>query len=224
MREIVLDTETTGLDVLRDAIVEIGCVELWDKTPTGRAFHAYVNPHRTIALAAVRVHGITLDFLYGKPPFKRVARPLLRFIGDSAIVAHNANFDIGFINNAIRELGLPQIPPERVVDTLQLARKRFPNRANDLDALSRRLRINTSYRVSHGALLDAEILAEVYGELVGERQGSFDLVAYAPESISDYYAAQRIIPLPPRLDEWDIRAHDDFVRSLAQPALWNDYS
>jgi len=173
LREIVLDTETTGLDPASGhKIVEIGCIELLNAIPTGEYFHVYVDPKRDIPDAAFRVHGLSAEFLAGKPVFAEIAADLLRFADSAKIVAHNAEFDLRFLNAELALLGMEAISPDRVVDTLALARRKYPGGANSLDALCARYGIDSSRRIKHGALLDAEILAEVYAELIGGRQAA----------------------------------------------------
>ncbi len=176
MREIVLDTETTGLDP--DAghrIVEIACVELLHRLPTGREFRKYVNPERDMPEAAQAIHGLSTEFLAEQPPFAAVAEEFLEFIGEAPLVIHNAEFDLKFLNDELARLGRPAIDAARAVDTVALARRRFPGAQASLDALCRRFEIDNSARELHGALLDCQLLAEVYLELSGGRQPGFDL-------------------------------------------------
>jgi len=176
MREIVFDTETTGLNPLGgDRIVEIGCVELFNRLPTGETFHVYLNPERDMPEAAFRVHGLSVEFLSDKPLFTDIAQDFIDFIGDAALVAHNASFDMGFINAELVRVNRPIIDSERVIDTLQIARRKHPFGPNSLDALCQRYNIDNSKRTKHGALLDSEILAEVYIELTGGRQADLGL-------------------------------------------------
>ncbi len=171
MREIVFDTETTGLDPRTgDRMVEIGCVEMVGRVETGRTFHAYFNPERDMPIEAERVHGLSSDFLATKPRFAELADDLLEFLGDAPLVAHNAGFDFGFLNNELERIGRAPIDMARMVDTVALARKKHPGAKNSLDALCTRYGIDRSHRVKHGALLDAELLAQVYVELTGGRQ------------------------------------------------------
>ncbi len=171
MREIVFDTETTGLDPRTgDRMVEIGCVEMIGRVETGRTFHAYFNPERDMPIEAERVHGLSSDFLATKPRFAELADDLLEFLGDAPLVAHNAGFDFGFLNNELERIGRAPIDMARMVDTVALARKKHPGAKNSLDALCTRYGIDRSHRVKHGALLDAELLAQVYVELTGGRQ------------------------------------------------------
>ncbi|MGL4810463.1 MAG: DNA polymerase III subunit epsilon [Beijerinckiaceae bacterium] len=229
-REIVLDTETTGLDWAKgDRIIEIGCVELVNHIPSGQTFHVYINPQCPVHPDAMRVHGITDEFLKDKPVFAAIADDFLGFIGDATLVIHNASFDIGFINAEIGRLGHAAIAMTRVVDTLALARRKHPGAANSLDALCARYGIDNSRRTHHGALLDSEILAEVYGELIGGRQAAFGLAPVMNgETVSNNGTVtsllrQRPEPLPPRLTEQEQQAHAAFVAGLGSDALWKQF-
>jgi len=176
MREIVLDTETTGLDPEEGhRIVEIGAVELLNHVPTGRSFHEYLNPRRDMPAEAFALHGLSAEFLADKPPFEAVADALLDFLGTARLVIHNAAFDMGFLNAELRRAARPGLPDSQALDTLAMARRRFPGAPGGLDALCRRFGIDNSRRTKHGALLDAEILAEVYLELIGGRQPGLGL-------------------------------------------------
>src|SRR5690242_9420421 len=176
MREIVLDTETTGLDPLRgDRLVEVGCVEIFNRMPTGQSFHRYFNPERSMPAEAFAVHGLSDAFLADKPFFHELVDEFLAFIGDSPLVIHNASFDIGFINAELDRIKRAPIPRERLVDTLLLARRKHPGVSNRLDDLCSRYAIDNSHRTKHGALLDAELLAEVYVDLIGARQSQLIL-------------------------------------------------
>ena len=176
MREIVWDTETTGFDPFAgDRIVEIGAVELNQHLPTGRVYHQYINPERDMPPGAFEVHGLSIDFLKDFPVFSNIARDFIDFVGDATLIAHNAKFDMKFINAELKNANLPQVPLNQSLDTLEIARKKFPGAQNSLDALCRRFNIDNSSRQKHGALLDSEILAEVYLELVGGRQPDFSL-------------------------------------------------
>jgi DNA polymerase-3 subunit epsilon len=242
MREIVLDTETTGFDPLTgDRLVEIGAIELDNHLATGRTYHQYINPKRTMPAGAFGVHGIGPDILEpprparadevtlrDKPVFKEIAQDFLDFIGDSTLVIHNAAFDIKFLNAELKAAGLRQIPWEQALDTLAIARKKFPGSPATLDALCRRFHIDSSSRTLHGALLDSEILAEVYLELIGGRQP--DLVL-APEpkgdkASQDLQASQqwrpkrREVALPSRLTDEEAAAHATFVEAMGDGALW----
>lgn len=231
MREIVFDTETTGLRPEDgDRVIEIGAVELENMFPTGRNFHVYINPDgRVVHPDALRVHGITDAFLSDKPVFAAILQEFLAFVTDANLVAHNASFDMGFINSELARLGVPAIGPERVVDTLQLARKRHPMGPNSLDALCSRYGIDNSHRTKHGALLDAELLAEVYIEMNGGRQAALVLDTRQADSRAQASGPiarqrrQRPEPLPERLDEETLRRHEAFVATLGEGAIWNRY-
>lgn len=227
-REIVLDTETTGLDFRTGhRLIEIGCVELENFLPTGRTFHRFVDPCRDIEEGAVRVHGITAEFLRGKPKFadREICEELLDFIGDAPIVAHNAGFDRGFVNYELELCGKGALPDERWVCTLVLAQKRFPGMHNSLDALCKRFRVSLAEREKHGALIDARLLADVYLELMGGRERGLDLTpavlktAVSLAKQSAYGARPR--PLAPRCTEAERAAHEAFVRgTLKDKAVW----
>lgn len=228
MREIVLDTETTGFEPSEgDRIVEIGAVELFNHLPTGRTYHQYINPQRAMPTAAFEVHGLGDDFLRDKPVFKAIAADFLAFIGDAQLVIHNAAFDMKFLNAELEWAGLPKLPNSRATDTLMIARQRFPGAPASLDALCRRFGVDNSAREKHGALLDSEILAEVYLELVGGRQPDFALGADpAPAAGStaqihaDWRPRPRPEPLPSRLTEAEAAAHAAFVGKLGENAIW----
>jgi DNA polymerase-3 subunit epsilon len=225
VREIILDTETTGLDpATGDRIVEIGAVELLNHLPTGRTFHVYINPERDMPKEAEAVHGLSSAFLKDKPVFAAIAQDFIDFIADSVLIIHNASFDMAFINAELGFLRRPSIPPERVVDTLHIARQKHPGAANSLDALCRRYGIDNSKRTKHGALLDSELLAEVYLELIGGRQTALILEATVTKKTATVVAAQlaqqRPVPLPPRLTEEERAAHAAFVAGLGDNALW----
>lgn len=226
MREIVLDTETTGFDpATGDRVVEIGAVELRGHVPTGETFHAYINPERPMPQGAFEVHGLGDDFLRDKPVFAEVAEAFLAFVGEATLVIHNAAFDMAFLNHELGRLGRPPIPPERAVDTLEIARRRFPGAGNSLDALCRRFGVDNAGRVKHGALLDSEILAEVYLELIGGRQPGLGLgPARGPRGGAGagggWRPTPRPVPLPPRLTEREAEAHAAFVATLGSDALW----
>ncbi|MFA5593010.1 MAG: DNA polymerase III subunit epsilon [Micavibrio sp.] len=176
MREIVLDTETTGMDPAKgDKLVEIGCVELENHLPTGKHYHIYINPERDIPAEATAVHGITNDFVKDKPTFGEIVGGFMDFIGDAKLVIHNAEFDVKFLNAELKTFGFPSLDPRRVFDTLRLAREKFPGSPANLDALCRRFGIDNSSRTFHGALLDSQLLAEVYLELLGGRQRGLDI-------------------------------------------------
>lgn len=228
-REIVLDTETTGLDHRTgDRLIEIGCVEIVNRVPTGNELHLFVNPERDVPAEAQAVHGISTEFLQDKPLFHEVADEFIAFIADDPLVIHNASFDIGFLNAELGYVGKPPLNMNRVVDTLQLARRKHPAGPNNLDALCRRYNIDNSARTKHGALLDSLLLAEVYIELLGERQAMLGLgVEGRGESRQAARAAtakQRPKALPSRLSETDIKAHDEFVATLGDDPLWNSFT
>jgi DNA polymerase-3 subunit epsilon len=224
MREIVLDTETTGLDPAEGhRIVEIGALELLNHVPTGKTFHRYINPERAMPPEAFAVHGLGDDFLRDKPPFRAVAAEFLAFLGDARLVIHNAAFDVRFINAELALVGLPALPMARVVDTVAMARQRFPGAPASLDALCRRFGVDNSGREKHGALLDSELLAEVYLELVGGRQPDLALAATAAgTSTGDERQRARVRPrpLPPRLTAQEAEAHARLVATLGPSALW----
>lgn len=223
MREVVLDTETTGLVPSEGhRIVEIGCVELFNHVPTGNVWHSYVNPDRDMPLQAFQVHGLSEEFLAEHPLFTEVVGEFLEFIGDDPLVIHNAEFDIGFINSELARLGFPRLPIDRAVDTVRLARQRYPGAQASLDALCRRFGIDLSARGKHGALLDAELLAEVYLELVGGRQPGFGLVD-ADVDAGTAAAARRRPARPPRAhrpNEAEIAAHRALLAKLRDP-IWD---
>jgi DNA polymerase-3 subunit epsilon len=227
MREIVFDTETTGLDPLTgDRLVEIGCVELENRWPTGRTFHSYINPERDVPQGAVAVHGLTAEFLKDKPRFVEIADAFLEFVGESHLVAHNASFDMGFLDAELKRLGRPLLGRERVIDTVMLARRKFPGASNTLDALCARFGIDNSNRVKHGALLDAELLAEVYVELVEARQAHLGLEvrgAARTQSGAVRTVRTRPEPLPPRLTAAEVEAHQAFIATLGEAAIWKQY-
>jgi DNA polymerase-3 subunit epsilon len=227
MREIIFDTETTGLDAAGgDRLVEIGCVELFNHIPTGETFHIYLNPQRPVHPEALAVHGLDDQFLADKPLFEEVADDFVAFLRDSPLIAHNATFDKGFINMELARSGRAEYPDGRFVDTLLLARRRHPGSPASLDALCARYNIDNSARTRHGALLDAEILAEVYIELIGGRQTAFALStaqAIEQERTIGAPAGRRPEPLPPRISEAEIRQHREFVESLGEVALWKRF-
>ncbi|WP_300056767.1 DNA polymerase III subunit epsilon [uncultured Roseobacter sp.] len=225
MREVVLDTETTGFDPeTGDRIVEIGAVELQGHIATGKTYHQYINPERSMPDEAFQVHGLGDDFLRDKPKFAEVGKSFLEFIGDAKLVIHNAAFDIKFLNAELKWMGLPQIPWDQAIDTLEIARKRFPGSPASLDALCRRFNIDNSERTLHGALLDSEILAEVYLELIGGRQPDFGLSTAGADASgpggTEWTPRPRPKPLKPRLSEQEAAAHTDFVAKLGDDALW----
>ena len=228
MREIVLDTETTGLDPLRgDRLVEIGCIEIFNRMPTGQTFHRYINPERDMPAEAFNVHGLSTEFLASKPLFTEVVAEFLEFIADAPLVIHNASFDISFINAELDRIKRQPILRERLVDTLLLARRKHPGVSNRLDDLCSRYAIDNSRRTKHGALLDAELLAEVYIDLIGARQSQLILASETSVTISNGFGdtprRQRPIPLTPRVTEADRAAHWDFVATLGEKPVWHDF-
>jgi DNA polymerase-3 subunit epsilon len=228
MREIVLDTETTGLDPLRgDRLVEIGCVEIFNRMPTGQTFHRYINPEREMSREAYEVHGLSSEFLADKPVFSAIADEFLSFVGDAPLVIHNASFDIGFINAELEKVARAPIPRERLVDTLLLARRKHPGVSNRLDDLCSRYAIDNSHRTKHGALLDAELLAEVYIDLIGARQSQLILaerVHVGMGTQADAPRRQRVEPLLPRVTEAELAAHAAFIATLGDKAIWDEYA
>jgi DNA polymerase-3 subunit epsilon len=229
MREIVLDTETTGLDPYQGhRLIEIGCIELLNRIPSGQTFHRYVNPGRDVPAEAFAIHGLSTDFLRDKPAFEEIADELMGFIGEAPLIAHNAAFDLGFINTELERVGLPPITRDRLVDTLLLARRKHPAGPNRLDDLCARYGIDNSHRVKHGALLDAEILAEVYLELVGGRQAQLILVEATSAGgimMAGRFGAirPRPIALPSHLTLAELTAHASFCAGLGDKAIWRDY-
>ncbi|SFJ92865.1 DNA polymerase-3 subunit epsilon [Pseudovibrio ascidiaceicola] len=233
MREISFDTETTGLNPLDgDRLVEIGGVELINFIPTGRTCHLYVNPQRDMPEEAFRIHGLSAEFLSDKPLFVDVADEFLDFVGDSRLVIHNAPFDMGFINMELGRCNKPKIPNTQVLDTLKLARRKFPTGSVSLDALCSRYSVDNTKRVYHGALLDAELLAEVYLEMNGGKQKNLGLVpddeAIDLDKLSDepkkrVAAMQRPTPLSPSLSEEEIEAHAKFLAGMKSDPAWNKY-
>lgn len=228
MREVVLDTETTGLDPAGgDRIVEIGCIELLNGIPTGRDWHGYFNPERDVPRAAFEVHGLSSEFLRDKPLFAERADEFLAFIDGAAIVIHNAEFDIAFLNAELARAGRPRLNPERVVDTLALARRKHPGAPNNLDALCRRYQIDLAERSKHGALIDCRLLASVYVELTGRRQARLELALGSASAPGEQFAAVRVserpAPLGVRLSAEEAAAHLAFVGELGPDALWRAY-
>ena len=227
MREIVLDTETTGLDPYQGhRLVEIGCIELINGIPSGQTFHRYFNPERSMPAEAFAVHGLSDDFLKDKMFFAEVADELIAFLGDAPLVIHNAGFDLGFLNAEVERAGRPLLARERLVDTLMLARRKHPGGSNRLDDLCARYGIDNSRRTKHGALLDAELLAEVYVELIGARQAQL-VLSQTPmpgrvpgEAI---IVRERIVPLVPAITADERAAHRAFIASLGENAIWRDY-
>ena len=230
MREIVFDTETTGLqpgDGHR--IVEIGCVELIDHFPTGKNFQAYLNPERDVPIESQRVHGLSDEFLRDKPLFAHVVEDFLAFIGDAPLVIHNAGFDIKFINAELARTGHAAIPLARAIDTIEIAKRKIPGARYSLDELCKRFGVDLSGRAKHGALLDADLTAQIYLELIGGRQRGLALapveIAVAEVEPDSGRARVRPRPLPPRLSEDEIAQHTVFVaKELGDKAIWNELS
>lgn len=228
LREIVLDTETTGTDPASDRIIEIGCVELLNHIPTGRTYHVYVNPQRAVSQGALAVHGLSDAFLADKPAFPAVAPDFMDFVRDARLVIHNAAFDVGFLNAELGRCGHPVLDPARAHCTLLLARRKHPSAPNNLDALCARYGIDNSRRSKHGALLDAEILAEVYIELIGGKQPDLGLaIARQPargasDGIIVPAAARARTPVS-RLTDAEREAHLAFVSTLGANAIWREY-
>lgn len=229
MREIVFDTETTGLDPASgDRMVEIGCVEMINRVPSGATFHAYFNPERDMPAAAEAVHGLSISFLETKPLFAEQVEDILDFLGDAPLVAHNAGFDFGFLNNELKLIGRDPVDMDRMVDTVAIARKRHPGAKVSLDALCTRYGVDRSHRVKHGALLDAELLAQVYVELLGGRQIGLELAADA--SASDTITAQSMVqvsqrtrraPRPHAASSDELARHRAFLEQIEKP-LWSN--
>ncbi|HEX2582097.1 MAG TPA: DNA polymerase III subunit epsilon [Dongiaceae bacterium] len=224
MREIVLDTETTGLDPRSGhRLVEIGCIELFNRIPTGKQWHTYLNPGRDVPEEALRVHGLSATFLRSYPAFEKKAEELLLFLGDAPLVAHNADFDVAFLNWELGLCGHPLLEQGRVIDSLKLARERFPGALVGLDALCRRFNIDNTRRTLHGALLDAQLLAEVYLELTGGRQTS--LVLATENTATSDLASPPIIPSeirvkrPHTASPEELIAHRAFLAKLVNP-IW----
>lgn len=221
-REIVLDTETTGLDPLAGhRIIEIGALELVNHVATGKSFHVYINPEREIEAGAFAVHGLSTEFLSNHPPFEAIADDFLTFIGDDALVIHNARFDMGFINAELARLQRPPLPMAQAIDTVQMARRKFPGAQASLDALCRRFEIDNSHRDLHGALVDADLLASVYLELIGGRQPDLNLAANRAQAANPGFEIRRKQRRPRvHAASADERAaHEAFVASLAKP-IW----
>lgn len=232
LREIVFDTETTGVRANDgDRLVEIGCVELINHIPSGNSYHVYINPERDMPPDAFAIHGLSGEFLADKPLFAAIADGFWEFIGDSKLIAHNASFDVGFLNAEFGRLGSKrQIFMDRVIDTLMLARRKFPGAGNSLDALCSRFGIDNSRRTKHGALLDSEILAEVYLELIGGRQAGFNLSTETVQR-EETRALHSDAPAPvaekrvfvPRLTDHELMQHRAFIAKMGDKAIWQDY-
>ncbi|MCU4652289.1 DNA polymerase III subunit epsilon [Roseibacterium sp. SDUM158016] len=229
MREIVLDTETTGLDPFDGhRIVEIGAVELWHQVPTGRTYHQYLNPERPMPQEAFDVHGLSDAFLADKPLFSAIVGEFIEFLEDSKLVIHNASFDMRFLNAELEWAGRPTLPSDRAIDTLAIARRRFPGSPASLDALCRRFGIDNTMRQKHGALLDSEILADVYLELIGGKQPDFQLGVADHRNVSGstepaWRPRPRPERLPTRITEAEKAAHAAFVEELGAEAVWTRY-
>ncbi|HEX8046723.1 DNA polymerase III subunit epsilon [Rhizobium sp.] len=234
MREIIFDTETTGLDNKADRIIEIGGIELFNHFPTGKTLHLFINPgDRKVHPDALAVHGITDESLKDKPPFADVADEILAFFEGAKWIAHNATFDMGFVNAEFNRLGRPPILPDMVIDTLAMARRKHPMGPNSLDALCRRYGIDNSHRTRHGALLDSELLAEVYIEMIGGRQTALGLGSSSGQSarsrqnddveevVADIPVRPR--PLPERVSETEEAAHAALVAKLGEKGIWSKY-
>ena len=229
MREIVLDTETTGFDAQgADRIVEIGCIELVNHIPSGQEWHAYIDPKRDMPQSAFEVHGLSSEFLSGKPEFTGIAEDFLAFIAQARLIIHNASFDVGFLNAELERAGGPSIHMDRVTDTLALARRKHPGASNSLDALCRRYGVDASERSVHGALIDCKLLASVYVELIGGHQARLELAAGARGASGGGAAeagiAPRPVALPPRLSPGEAEAHRAFVATLGPDALWRQFA
>ncbi len=228
MREIVLDTETTGLDPRNgDRVVEIGCVELINHVPTENEFHVYINPERDMPTAAFEVHGLSEEFLADKPVFADIADGFLDFIAESPLVIHNATFDMGFLNAELKLLNRPILPADRAIDTLTMARKKFPGSPSSLDALCRRYDVDLTVRDKHGALIDSILLARVYLELIGGAQPNLDLtnepqaITTAQTTTHVTHHGKRQRPLPPALSKEELEAHFKFLEDeLGAGAKW----
>ena len=228
LREIIFDTETTGLDNREDRVIEIGAIEMINRFPTGNTFHKYINPQgRQVHPDAQDVHGISNADLEGKPTFPEIIDEFMEFIDGAKLVAHNGTFDLGFINAEFARLDQPAIDAGRLVDTLALARRKHPMGPNSLDALCRRYGIDNSRRTKHGALLDSELLAEVYIELIGGKQAALVLDSVSSASGNgrgsddfDIVVSVRPEPLPSRLSEAELAAHEKLVGTLGEKAIW----
>lgn len=228
MREIVLDTETTGFEPSEGhRLVEIGAIELFNQMPTGKTYHQYINPERAMPAEAFAVHGLGDDFLRDQPRFADIADAFLAFVTDATLVIHNAAFDMKFLNAELGTANKPLLTTNKIVDTLAIARRRFPGSPATLDALCRRFAVDNSNRTLHGALLDSEILAEVYLELMGGRQPDFGLSTHSANSggpsASDWRPRPRPTPLPSRLTASELEAHKAFIAKLGDAAIWRKY-
>lgn len=226
MREIVLDTETTGFEPSEGhRIVEIGAVELFNHLPTGETYHQYINPQRSMPTEAFEVHGISEEFLRDKPLFATIGQAFLDFVGDAKLVIHNAAFDMKFLNFELGRAGLRQLPNNQAIDSLAIARRKYPGSPATLDALCRRFGVDNSGREKHGALLDSELLAEVYLELIGGRQPDFGLSsnqvsASSENTVENWRPRPRASALSPRITTDELAAHEAFVAKLGDSAIW----
>lgn len=219
-RAVLFDTETTGLDPLTgDRIIEIAAIELWNELPTGKLFHAVLDPERDVPEEATRVHGLTRGDLIGKPKFAAIVDGLLAFFGDAPLVAHNAPFDFGFVNAELARLDLPSLRRDRMIDTLTMAKQRFPGMPNTLDALCRRFEIDLSERSTHNALLDCRLLAEVYVELTGGRQRGLEIAIDVSTQFTVYPKVTLRAPRLIKVDQDDVDRHDAFLSTLKNP-VW----
>jgi DNA polymerase-3 subunit epsilon len=227
MREIIFDTETTGLSPVADRLVEIGCIELVNHIPTGRTFHTHLRPDVEMSPEAQKVHGLSMEFLADKPEFASVADDFLAFVADSPLIAHNAPFDVSFVNAELVRAGRPKLAEDRVVDTLMIARRRHPAGPNSLDGLCVRYQIDLSRRTHHGALLDASLLAEVYVELIGGRQAAFGLEVAETEAqvvaASGLAGVARVPRQGVGVSEGELAAHRGLLDRLGATALWQGY-
>lgn len=234
MREIIFDTETTGLSPAKgDRIIEIGAIELENNFPTGKIYHQFINSDGfPIHPDAERIHGINEVFLKDKPVFSAIAEDFLKFFSNATLIAHNASFDMGFVNAELSRIGKPPFSPDVVIDTLAIAKRKHPMGPNSLDALCKRYGIDNSHRTKHGALLDSELLAEVYIELLGGKQASLELAARSDQANLQaarsgnnrrQKAIQRPAPLVSRLSEKDQKLHQDYVKSLGESTIWDNY-
>lgn len=228
-RQIIVDTETTGLDPIDGhRIVEIGCIEVANYLPTGAYYHVYINPERPMPITAYNVHGLSDEFLADKPRFAEIVGEFLDFIKDAPLVIHNAHFDMKFINFELAQAKLDPIPDNRAIDTLYLARQKYPGAPNSLDALCRRFEIDATNRQKHGALIDAELLAEVYLELAGGRQHGFELKAEAPNALTDQNKETTTFGFKPILKQAtsdERQQHDEFIsKKIGENALWSKLS
>lgn len=225
-RDIIFDTETTGLDATNDRVIEIGAIELIDLNISGRSFHYYLNPQGcTVHPAALQVHGISNEFLADKPIFKDVVDEFIQFIDGANLVAHNASFDVKFLNAELARINYPALNDDLVIDTLKLARQKFPMGPNSLDALCRRFMIDNSHREKHGALLDSEILAEVYIELLGGKQKSFELyeenIQIVETDQKTVISLSREVEYISNLTENEAIAHNQLCDKMGDKFLWN---